>query len=51
MANRQAVGSAGELIAQSRLMLRDWLVGNINTGGMKNAPAIDLLATNDKHTY
>jgi hypothetical protein len=40
----QAIGSAGELIVQARLLVRDWTVGNVNTGGMMNAPAVDLLA-------
>jgi len=31
-------------------MVRGWIVGNVNTGGMKNAPAIDLLAAKDKRT-
>jgi hypothetical protein len=50
MPSSQAVGSAGELVAQTRLLLRDWLVGNVNTGGMKNAPAIDLLAVKSNHS-
>jgi hypothetical protein len=40
----QAVGAAGELIAQARLLMREWIVGNVNSGGMMNAPAVDLLA-------
>jgi len=40
----QAIGSAGELIVQARLLVRGWTTGNVNTGGMVNAPAIDLLA-------
>jgi hypothetical protein len=40
----QAIGSAGELIVQARLLVRGWTTGNVNTGGMLNAPAIDLLA-------
>jgi hypothetical protein len=40
----QAIGSAGELIVQARLLVRDWTVGNVNTRGMMNAPAVDLLA-------
>jgi hypothetical protein len=40
----QAIGSAGELIVQARLLVRGWTTGNVNTGGMMNAPAIDLLA-------
>jgi hypothetical protein len=40
----QAIGSAGELIVQARLLVRGWTVGNVNTGGMMNAPAVDLLA-------
>jgi len=39
-----AVGCAGELVAQARLLMRGWLVGNINRGGMMNAPAVDLMA-------
>jgi hypothetical protein len=39
-----AFGSAGELIVQARLLVRGWHVGNVNTGGMMNARAIDLLA-------
>jgi hypothetical protein len=40
----KAIGSAGELIVQARLLVRGWTTGNVNTGGMMNAPAIDLLA-------
>jgi hypothetical protein len=40
----QAIGSAGELVVQARLLVRGWTAGNVNTGGMVNAPAIDLLA-------
>jgi hypothetical protein len=40
----QAIGSAGELIVQARLLVRGSTVGNVNTGGMMNAPAVDLLA-------
>jgi hypothetical protein len=40
----QAIGSAGELIVQARLLVRGWTAGNVNTGGMMNAPAVDLLA-------
>jgi hypothetical protein len=40
----QAIGSAGELIVQARLLVRGWTTGNVNTGGMMNAPAVDLLA-------
>jgi hypothetical protein len=40
----QAIGSVGELIVQARLLLREWLTGNVNSGGMMNAPAVDLLA-------
>jgi hypothetical protein len=39
-----AVGAAGELIVQARLLMRGWTVGNVNSGGMMNAPAVDLLA-------
>jgi len=48
MATGQAIGSAGELIVQARLLVRGWVVGNINSGGMKNAPAVDLMAANGK---
>ena len=40
----QAIGSAGELIVQARLLVRGWTAGNVNTGGMMNAPAVDLIA-------
>jgi hypothetical protein len=40
----QAIGSVGELIVQARLLVRGWTAGNVNTGGMMNAPAVDLLA-------
>jgi len=50
LATGQAIGSAGELIAQARLLVRDWTVGNINKGGMMNAPSIDLFAAKGKHT-
>src|SRR5262249_38859288 len=40
----QAIGSAGELIVRARLLVRGWTAGNVNTGGMMNAPAVDLLA-------
>jgi hypothetical protein len=40
----QAVGSAGEHIVQARLLVREWIVGNVNSGGMMNAPAVDLFA-------
>jgi hypothetical protein len=40
----QGVGSAGEHIVQARLLVREWIVGNVNSGGMMNAPAIDLFA-------
>jgi hypothetical protein len=46
----QAIGSAGELIAQARLLMRGWVVGNINSGGMMNAPAIDLFAAKGTRT-
>src|SRR5215469_715 len=38
----QAIGSAGELIIQARLLVRGWTAGNVNTGGMMNALAVDL---------
>lgn len=40
----RAVGPAGEHIVQARLLVRGWTTGNVNTGGMMNAPAVDLLA-------
>jgi hypothetical protein len=40
----QAVGPAGEHIVQARLLVRGWTTGNVNTGGMMNAPAVDLFA-------
>src|SRR5262245_43432010 len=40
----RAVGSAGEHIVQARLLVRGWTTGNVNTGGMMSAPAVDLLA-------
>ncbi len=46
----QAIGAAGELIAQARLLIRGWLVGNINQGGLMNAPAIDLIAAKGSKT-
>jgi hypothetical protein len=48
--SRQATGSAGELIAQARLLVRGWTTGNVNTGGMMNAPAIDLFAAKQNRT-
>jgi hypothetical protein len=45
-----AVGAAGELVAQARLLMRSWTVGNVNTGGMMNAPAIDLFAAKGSKT-
>lgn len=44
MPSSQAVGAAGELIAQARLLSRGWTVGNVNSGGYQNAPAVDLIA-------
>ena len=44
MARGQAIGSAGELIVQARLLVRGWTTGNVNAGGMMNAPAVDLVA-------
>jgi hypothetical protein len=46
----QAIGSAGELVAQARLILRGWIVGNVNEGGMMNAPSVDLFAAKGKRT-
>jgi hypothetical protein len=46
----QAIGSAGELIVQARLLVRGWTAGNVNTGGMMNAPAVDLLAAKGSRT-
>ena len=48
MGRSQAIGSAGELIAQARLLIRGWVTGNVNTGGMMNAPGIDLFAAKGK---
>jgi hypothetical protein len=50
MARSQAIGSAGELIVPARLLVRGWTTGNVNTGGMMNAPAIDLFAAMGKNT-
>ena len=50
MARGQAIGAAGELIVQARLLLRGWVVGNLNTGGMPNAPAVDLVAAKGNQT-
>jgi len=47
MTQSKAIGSAGELIAQARLLVRGWVAGNVNSGGMANAPAIDLLAAKE----
>jgi hypothetical protein len=44
MPTGQAVGAAGELVAQAALLLRGWVTGNVNSGGMMNAPAVDLVA-------
>jgi hypothetical protein len=46
----QAIGAAGELIVQARLLVRGWTAGNVNSGGMMNAPAIDLLAAKGLRT-
>jgi hypothetical protein len=46
----QAIGAAGELIVQARLLVRGWTAGNVNSGGMMNAPAIDLLAAKGSET-
>jgi hypothetical protein len=48
--SRQLTGSAGELIVQARLLVREWTTGNVNTGGMMNAPAIDLFAAKNNIT-
>jgi hypothetical protein len=40
----QSLGSAGELLAQAALLRRGWTTANVNSGGMMNAPAIDLVA-------
>jgi hypothetical protein len=45
-----AVGAAGELIVQSRLLMRGWVAGNANSGGMMNAPAVDLFAAKGART-
>src|SRR5258707_13368687 len=34
----QAVGSAGEHVVQARLLVRGWIVGNVNSGGGVDAP-------------
>src|SRR5262245_13795338 len=44
MTNGQSLGSAGELLAQAALLRRGWTTANVNSGGMMNAPAIDLVA-------
>ena len=44
----QAIGSAGELIVQAGLLRRGWIAGNVNSGGMRNAPAIDIVAMKEK---
>lgn len=46
----QAIGAAGELIIQARLLVRGWTTGNVNSGGMMNAPAVDLLAAKGSET-
>jgi hypothetical protein len=50
MVQAQAIGSAGELIIQARLLVRGWTTGNVNTGGMMNAPAMDLFAAKGQST-
>jgi hypothetical protein len=50
LATGQAIGAAGELLVQARLLVRGWTTGNVNSGGMMNAPAIDLVAMKGKHT-
>jgi hypothetical protein len=50
MAQSQAIGAAGELIVQARLLVRGWITGNVNSGGMMNAPAVDLVAMKAKKT-
>ena len=47
----QAIGSADELIVQARLLVRGWMVSNVNIGGMMNAPAVDLLAAKDRKIF
>lgn len=48
MSRSQAVGSAGELIAQASLLMRGWVAGNVNSGGMMNAPAVDIVAMKNR---
>jgi hypothetical protein len=48
MSRSQATGSAGELVAQACLLLRGWVAGNVNSGGMMNAPAVDIVAMKNK---
>jgi hypothetical protein len=48
--SRQSTGAAGELVVQARLIVRGWTTGNVNTGGMMNAPAIDLFAAKQNKT-
>lgn len=50
MATHQAIGAAGELVAQARLLVRGWIAANVNSGGMNNAPAVDLVAMKGKRT-
>jgi hypothetical protein len=38
------VGSAGEHLVQARLLVRGWIAGNANSGGVMNAPAVDIMA-------
>ena len=45
-----AIGAAGELIVQARLLIRGWTASNVNTGGMVNAPAIDIFAAKGSRT-
>jgi len=44
MSKAGSIGAAGELIVQARLLVRGWTAGNVNIGGMMNAPAVDILA-------
>ena len=48
MSRSQATGSAGELVVQASLLLRGWIAGNVNSGGMMNAPAVDIVAMKNK---
>lgn len=40
----QIVGAIGETLALAHLLARGWLAANVNIGGVRNMPGIDLLA-------